>query len=263
MPDILDRILAVKREEVAAARRAVPLEAMRERAHAAAPARDFIGSIRARHAGGAPAVIAEIKRSSPSKGVFRSDFDPARFAADYERNGAACLSVLTDRQFFGGNLEDLASARAACTLPVLRKDFMIDAYQVLEARAAGADCILLISGAIDVAVMCELEGLAHFLGMAVLVESHNAAELSNALRLSTPLMGINNRDLKTFATDLSVTETLRPMIPEGRIVVAESGISEPAHIARLTNYGVSTYLVGGALMDSDSPGAALSKLLKG
>ena len=261
MSDILNRIIAVKREEVAAARREVPLEVMRERALCAGPVRDFVGAIRACHARGAPAVIAEIKRASPSKGVFRSDFDPARFAVDYERNGAACLSVLTDRQFFGGTLDDLGRARRACALPVLRKDFMIDTYQVFEARAAGADCILLIAGVMGLDEMRDLERAAHALGMAVLVESHNASEIANAVQLATPLVGINNRDLKSFVTDLAITESLVPMVPPGKIPVAESGISDSRDMARLSLFGVSTYLIGGALMDQPDPGLALKLLL--
>jgi indole-3-glycerol phosphate synthase len=259
--EILERILAAKREEVAASRKRTPIEALIERAAATTPTRDFVGAIRAKHAASNPAVIAEIKRASPSQGVFRADFDAARLARSYQANGAACLSVLTDAPFFSGSAADLEAARAACTLPVLRKDFMVDPYQVHEARVMGADCILLIAGAISLALMRELEDLAGLLEMAVLVESHNAAELDQALQLKTPLIGINNRDLRSFVTDLKTTEALREQIPSERIVVTESGIVSRADIARMQKIRVSTYLVGGVLMESPDPGTALAKLL--
>ena len=202
MAEILDKILAAKREEVALAKLRKPLEALHDQAADMPAPRDFIGAIRAKHRVGSPAVIAEIKRASPSQGVFRQDFDAAAFARSYAQHGAACLSVLTDGPFFGGSVDDLKAARAACALPVLRKDFLIDPYQIYEARVMGADCILLIAGAIPLTLMHELESLARSLGLAVLVESHNLLELNLALQLATPLVGINNRDLKTFATDL-------------------------------------------------------------
>ena len=260
MAEILDRILAAKRDEVSVARRREPLEALRERVAEMPAPRDFLGAIRAKHAAGMPAVIAEIKRASPSKGTFRHDFDPALFAKSYSEHGTACLSVLTDGPFFGGSAADLKAARSACDLPVLRKDFMIDPYQVYEACVMGADCILLIAGAIPLPLMRELEDLAFSLGLAVLVESHNAAELSDALQLKTPLIGINNRNLKTFMTDLAVTESLRSKVPDGRILVTESGISLRKDVVRMQNIGVSTYLVGGVLMESADPGKALEDL---
>lgn len=260
MAEILDRILAAKRDEVSAAKTGEPLEALRERAAGMPAPRDFLGAIRRKHASGMPAVIAEIKRASPSKGIFRQDFAPAFIAKSYSRHGAACLSVLTDGPFFGGSIADLKAARSACELPVLRKDFMIDPYQVYEARVIGADCILLIAGAIPLALMRELEELAFSLGMAVLAESHNATELSAALQLKTPLIGINNRNLKTFVTDLAVTEGLNSKVSDGRIVVTESGITSRNDVARMQKIGVSTYLVGGALMQSPDPGEALEEL---
>ena len=260
MAEILDRILAAKRDEVSVAREREPLEALRERVADMPAPRDFLGAIRAKHAAGMPAVIAEIKRASPSKGTFRHDFDPALFAKSYCEHGAACLSVLTDGPFFGGSAADLKAARSSCDLPVLRKDFMIDPYQVYEACVMGADCILLIAGAVPLPLMRELEDLAFSLGLAVLVESHNAAELSDALQLKTPLIGINNRNLKTFMTDLAVTESLRSKVPDGRILVTESGISFRKDVMRMQNVGVSTYLVGGVLMESPDPGKALKNL---
>ncbi len=260
MAEILERILAAKRDEVAAAKAREPLEALRERVAEMPAPRDFVGAIRRKHAAGVPAVIAEIKRASPSKGIFRHDFDPALFARRYSEHGAACLSVLTDGPFFGGSAADLKAARAACDLPVLRKDFMIDPYQVYEACMMGADCILLIAGAIPLPLMRELEDLAFSLGLAVLAESHNAAELCDALRLNTPLIGINNRDLKTFVTDLAVTESLRSKVSGDRILITESGISSRNDVARMQRAGVSTYLVGGVLMQSPDPGNALEDL---
>jgi indole-3-glycerol phosphate synthase len=260
MAEILDRILAAKRDEVSAAKTREPLEALRERIAEMPARRDFVGAIRSKHAAGMPAVIAEIKRASPSKGTFRQDFDPAFFAKSYSRHGAACLSVLTDKPFFGGSAGDLKLARSACDLPVLRKDFMIDPYQIFEACAMGADCVLLIAGAIPLQLMFELEDLAFSLGLAVLAESHNAAELRAALQLKTPLIGINNRDLNTFVTDLAVTEILKSKVPDGRIVVTESGISSRSDVLRMSSTGVSTYLVGGVLMESPDPGKALEDL---
>jgi indole-3-glycerol phosphate synthase len=330
MSDILDKILATKREEIAAGLAAVPLAEMRARAEAQPPARDFVGAIRAKIAVGGSAVIAEIKKASPSKGVIRPDFDPADIAASYERGGAACLSVLTDAQYFQGCPEFLQQARAACSLPVLRKDFIIDPYQVYEARAMGADCILLIVGAFrksprpagdplyqggkdvdvvastrpplrqgekdmdvavstcppldkggqgglpftgfDVATMRDLESLAHSLGMAVLVESHDAAELDAALQLATPLQGINNRNLRTFEVSLQTTLDLLPKITspspstgEGiqmRIAITESGIFTADDVALMRRHGVHTFLVGEAFMRAADPGAELARVFQ-
>lgn len=260
MSDILDRILATKHDEIAAARREVSLIDMRARAEAAPPPRDFVGALRARLAAARPAVIAEIKKASPSKGVIRPDFRPAEIAASYEAGGAACLSVLTDAQYFQGSAAYLQAARAACRLPVLRKDFIIDPYQVYEARAMGADCILLIVAALDPGAMQELEALAHELGMAVLVESHDAAELDAALQLQTPLMGINNRNLRTFEVSLDTTLSLLPKIGDERIVVTESGITAPADVATMRSHGVDAFLVGEAFMRAADPGAELARL---
>jgi len=260
MSDILRRILDSKRAEVAAAQRAVSRSEIEARARAAAPARDFLGAIRAKRAARQPAVIAEIKRASPSKGLLRADFDPGAIARAYEAAGAACLSVLTDAPYFQGAPEHLVAARAACALPALRKDFMIDAYQVFEARALGADCILLIVAALAPAEMAALEALAIEQGMAVLVEVHDAAELERALALKTPLLGINNRDLRSFETRLETTLDLLPRIPADRIVVTESGIGAPADVARMRANGVGAFLVGEAFMRAPDPGAALSSL---
>jgi indole-3-glycerol phosphate synthase len=264
MSDILEKILATKRREIAAARQAEPLEALREAAEWMPPARDFVGAIRARIHAGQSAVIAEIKKASPSKGVIRPDFQPAGIAAGYAAGGAACLSVLTDREYFQGAPEYLKAARDACGLPVLRKDFMIDPYQVYEARAMGADCILLIVAALSLAQMRELEALAHELGMAVLVESHDGAELETALQLTTPLMGINNRNLRTFETRLSTTLELLPRIRADvdRIPVTESGILAPADVALMRDNGVDTFLVGEAFMRAADPGAELARLFQ-
>ncbi|MBS3934875.1 MAG: indole-3-glycerol phosphate synthase TrpC [Sulfuritalea sp.] len=265
--DILNKVLAVKHEEVAAAQAAKPLAAIRAEAEAQPKARDFAGAIRMKvGAGGtAPgtAVIAEIKKASPSKGVIRPDFSPAavaNIAADYEKHGAACLSVLTDRQFFQGAPEYLQAGRAACTLPVLRKDFMIDPYQVYEARAMGADAILLIVAALADGAMAELEDLALSLNMSVLVESHNAGELDRALRLKTPLMGINNRNLRSFEVSLDTTLSQLDRIPSDRIVVTESGILAPADVALMKQHNVNAFLVGEAFMRAPSPGAELARL---
>ncbi|WP_091938071.1 indole-3-glycerol phosphate synthase TrpC [Propionivibrio dicarboxylicus] len=260
MPDILERILAVKREEVRQALVARPLAVIRAEANVQAPARDFVGALRAKTAAGLPAVIAEVKKASPSKGVIRADFRPAEIAADYAAHGAACLSVLTDRQFFQGAPEYLQAARAACALPVLRKDFLVDAYQVFEARAMGADAILLIAAALDLPTMQEFEAVASELGMAVLVEVHDADELELALQLRTPLIGINNRNLRTFEVSLQTTLGLQPRIPDGRIVVAESGVLAACDVELLRCHGVNAFLVGEAFMRAPNPGVALTQL---
>ncbi len=260
MSDILNRILAVKAGEIDEARRAKPLDTVVAEAREAAPPRDFVGALRAKIAAAAPAVIAEIKKASPSKGLLRPAFDPAAIARSYERSGAACLSVLTDAQFFQGGLADLQAARAACSLPVLRKDFMIDPYQVYEARAAGADCILLIAAALEVGVMRELETVAQALHMAVLVEVHNALELEHALELKTPLVGVNNRNLHTFETRLETTLDLLERIPAERIVVTESGILAREDVQRMRTHKVGCFLVGEAFMRAADPGAELERL---
>ena len=258
--DILERILARKREELEAARASVPFAEMQRRAAAAPPPRDFAGALRARIAAGRPAVIAEVKKASPSKGVLRADFDPAAIARSYEAGGAACLSVLTDRDFFQGAPEYLVQARAACSLPVLRKDFITEPYQVHEARALGADCILLIAAAVARQDMQGLEASARSLGMAVLVEVHDAAELESALALQTPLLGINNRNLRTFETRLETTLELLASVPAGKVVVTESGILAPADVARMRERSVNAFLVGEAFMRAPDPGAALRQL---
>ncbi|MCM8595398.1 indole-3-glycerol phosphate synthase TrpC [Accumulibacter sp.] len=260
MSDILQRILAVKRDEVAEAIAATPAAALRELAEAQPAARDFVGAIRQRIAAGRVAVIAEIKKASPSRGVLRADFDPPAIAGSYQRHGATCLSVLTDRQFFQGHPAYLEAARAACELPVLRKDFIVDAYQVYEARAIGADAILLIAAALDLPEMRDLEALAGELGMAVLVEVHDADELDRALQLRTPLVGINNRNLRSFSVDLQTTVELLPRIPSARTVVTESGILAPADVHRMRGNGVHAFLVGEAFMRAADPGAALAGL---
>jgi indole-3-glycerol phosphate synthase len=260
MSDILKKILAVKAQEVAAAQAVKPLAVMRAEAEQAAPARDFTGSIRAKIAAGQAAVIAEIKKASPSKGVLRADFRPAEIAASYARHGAACLSVLTDEQFFQGSAEYLQQARAACVLPVLRKDFMVDEYQIYQARAMGADAILLIASALDVAQMQAFEALAHRLGMAVLVEVHDGAELDAALQLTTPLIGVNNRNLRTFEVSLQNTLDLLSRIPAERIVVTESGILNAEDVKLMRGYQVNAFLVGEAFMRADDPGVELSRV---
>ena len=257
MGDVLERIVVAKRAELAQAKAARPRRQLEGEARAAAPARDFVGAMRARIASGRPAVIAEIKRASPSRGVLREDFDPGAIAQSYEAGGATCMSVLTDKQFFQGALEHLKEARAACNLPVLRKDFMLDPYQIFESRAAGADAILLIAASLDAATMRAFEALAHDLGMAVLVEAHDVAELEAALALRTPLIGINNRDLRTFETRLETTLGLLPRVPKDRIVVTESGILSPADVGRMRSAGVNAFLVGEAFMRSPDPGGAL------
>jgi indole-3-glycerol phosphate synthase len=235
---------------------------MQRRAAAAPPPRDFVGAMRARIAAGKPAVIAEVKKASPSKGLLRADFDPAAIARAYEEGGAACLSVLTDRDFFQGGSEDLARAREACALPVLRKDFVTEPYQVFESRAMGADCILLIAAALARQDMQGLEVSARSLGMAVLVEVHDAQELEAALTLQTPLLGINNRNLRTFETRLETTLGLLPRIPAGRIVVTESGIGGAADVRSMRGKGVNAFLVGETLMRAADPGQALADLIK-
>ena len=262
MSDILQKILATKREEIAAVLEQVSFVEMQALAWVQPPARDFVGAIRARIEAGKPAVIAEIKKASPSKGVLRADFRPAEIAASYEKGGAACLSVLTDVQYFQGSPEYLRAARAACTLPVLRKDFIIDPFQVYEARAMGADCILLIVAALNLDEMQALEALAHELGMAVLVESHDAEELDAALQLKTPLQGINNRNLRTFEVGLDTTLGLLPKIGPERIVVTESGILAPADVARMRAHDVHAFLVGEAFMRAADPGAELARLFQ-
>lgn len=260
MSDILNKIIATKREEVLAARDARPFTTVRTAAEAQAPARDFTGAIRAKIAAGQSAVISEIKKASPSKGVLREDFRPAEIAADYAAHGAACLSVLTDKQYFQGCPEYLQQARAACSLPVLRKDFMIDLYQIYEARAMGADAILLIVAALPLSVMQEMEAHAHQLGMAVLVECHDANELDVALHLNTPLIGINNRNLRTFEVSLDTTLSQLSRIPADRIVVTESGILGPSDVATMRSNHVNAFLVGEAFMRAPSPGAELARL---
>ncbi|GBG02522.1 indole-3-glycerol phosphate synthase [Azospira sp. I13] len=263
MSDILKKILATKQDEVAAAQASKSLAEIRAEAEARVkmdPARDFVGAIRAKLAAGHAAVIAEVKKASPSKGVIREDFDPAAIAADYAAHGAACLSVLTDRQYFQGAPEYLQAARAACALPALRKDFLVDPYQVYEARAMGADAILLIVSALSLAQMQEMEALAMELGMAVLVESHDGDELELALQLRTPLMGINNRNLRTFEVSLQTTLGLLPRIGAERLVVTESGILAPADVALMREHNVASFLVGEAFMRAPQPGAALAEL---
>jgi indole-3-glycerol phosphate synthase len=263
MSGILERILAVKAEEVAAARRAKPERELAAEARETPPPRDFAGALRAKIAEGRPAVIAEVKKASPSKGLLRSRFHPAAIASSYERHGAACLSVLTDTEFFQGRLEDLRAARAACGLPVLRKDFIVDAYQIHEARAAGADCILLIVAALDSARLHALEDVARELGLAVLVEAHDAAELDVALDLRTGLIGINNRNLRTFETRLETTLEMIGRIPADRLIVTESGISGPPDVERMRAAGVDCFLVGEAFMRATDPGSELERLFGG
>ncbi|MBP7525842.1 MAG: indole-3-glycerol phosphate synthase TrpC [Propionivibrio sp.] len=262
MSDILNKILAVKREEVAAALAVKPLAEVRAEAEVQSAPRDFVGAIRGKIAAGQSAVIAEIKKASPSKGVIRADFRSAEIAVDYEQHGAACLSVLTDRQFFQGATDYLQAARAACSVPVLRKDFLVDVYQVYEARAMGADAILLIAAALDLATMREFESVAQSLGLAVLVEVHNGEELDVALQLETPLIGINNRNLRTFEVSLQTTLDLLPSIPPGRIVVTESGILAAEDVELMRRHDVNTFLVGEAFMREPHPGQALAGLFR-
>ncbi|MFT4241340.1 MAG: indole-3-glycerol phosphate synthase TrpC [Acidovorax sp.] len=262
--DILNKIVAVKHEEVAAAQKRLPLAAMRADAESRVLTRDFEGALRAKVARGQAAVIAEIKKASPSKGVLRADFIPADIAQSYaEGDGkvsAACLSVLTDRQFFQGGVDYLKQARASCQLPVLRKDFMVDAYQIYEARAMGADAILLIAACLQDSQMADFEAIARSLDMAVLVEVHDGAELERALKLKTPLVGINNRNLRTFEVSLQTTLDLQKHVPADRLLVTESGILAPADVQRMREAGVHAFLVGEAFMRAPDPGQALASL---
>ena len=262
MSDILQRIVAVKHEEIAAGRARRSLASWREEAEAHRDLRGFEAALRAKVAAGQAAVIAEVKKASPSKGVLREHFVPADIAASYERGGAACLSVLTDERFFQGSAAYLQQARAACALPVLRKDFMVSDYQVFEARALGADCILLIAACLDDALMADLEACAHALGMAVLVEVHDGDELDRALKLKTPLLGINNRNLKTFEVTLDTTIGLLPRVPDDRLLITESGILSRADVERMRQADVHAFLVGEAFMRADDPGVALGQLFQ-
>ncbi|WP_213781710.1 indole-3-glycerol phosphate synthase TrpC [Caballeronia sp. dw_276] len=259
MSDILDRIIQVKRDEIRVAQESVSIEELRLQA-STKDSRDFVGALRAKHGEGKAAVIAEVKKASPSKGVLRENFVPADIAKSYERGGAACLSVLTDVQFFKGSVAYLEEARAACSLPVLRKDFIVDTYQILEARAMGADCILLIAAALQPEHMRDLEAYAHSLGLAVLVEVHDQDELVQALTLKTPLIGINNRNLRTFQTSIETTIGMLEMVPDERIVVTESGILSRTDVERLRAMDVQTFLVGEAFMRADDPGAELARM---
>lgn len=260
MSNILDQIIAVKHQEVAAAIRRKPLALMRADAESRVLTRDFVAAMRDKIASGQAAVIAEVKKASPSKGVLRADFIPADIAQSYAEHGAACLSVLTDQQFFQGCTDYLKQARASCGLPVLRKDFIVDAYQVYEARAMGADCILLIAACLDDAQMKSLEALAMSLDMAVLVEVHDRAELERALKLRTPLLGINNRNLKTFEVTLETTLEMLKDVPADRLLITESGVSTVADVRRLREAGVQAFLVGEAFIRADDPGLALAQL---
>ena len=263
MSDILDKIVEVKHDEIAAGRKARSLSSWREEAESrrdAGDLRDFVGALRRKAAAGQPAVIAEVKKASPSKGVLREQFVPAAIAESYAEHGAACLSVLTDQRFFQGSNAFLQQARAVCPLPVLRKDFMVDEFQVFEARAIGADCILLIVACLDDALMVDLEACASALGMAVLVEVHDGAELDRALRLKTPMVGINNRNLKTFEVTLDTTIGLLPRMPADRLLVTESGVLVRADVERLRDAGIHSFLVGEAFMRAPDPGRALAEL---
>ena len=263
MSDILNKIIAVKREEIAASIRQKPLAAMRFDAESRVLTRDFVGAIRAKIASGKAAVIAEIKKASPSKGVLRADFIPADIAQSYAEYGAAGLSVLTDKSFFQGSIDYLKQARASCSLPVLRKDFMVDNYQIYESRVMGADCILLIAACLDDSQMKDMEALAMSLDMAVLVEVHDALELDRALKLKTPLIGINNRNLKTFEVSLGTSIRLASSVPAGRIVVTESGISTIDDVKKLRAASINAFLVGEAFMRAEDPGVALGALFHG
>ncbi len=259
-PDILKKIIACKHEEIAGRRAAVPETELAARAREIDPPRGFVAGLQRRLAAGEAGVIAEIKKASPSRGVLREDFDPAAIAASYARHGAACLSVLTDHDFFHGSEVYLQQARAACALPVIRKDFIVDPYQVVEARAIGADCILLIAACLEDERMAELNALAQSLGMDVLVEVHDADELQRALILPGALLGINNRNLRTFEVSLDTTLELLAAIPGGRMVVTESGIHTPEDVARMRAHGVHAFLVGEALMRAPDPGRRLAGL---
>jgi len=260
MTDILNQIVAVKREEVASALNKKPLIQMREDAESRVLTRDFVGALRAKIAAGRPAVIAEIKKASPSKGVLCENFIAADIAQSYAEHGAACLSVLTDVQFFKGCVDYLKQARASCQLPVLRKDFIVDAYQVFESRVMGADAILLIAAILNDAQMKEFEAIARSLDMAVLVEVHDGAELQRALKLKTPLIGINNRNLKTFEVSLDTTLTLMQGVPADRLLVTESGITTREDVLRMGAAGINAFLVGEAFMRAPDPGVALAEL---
>ena len=260
MSDILNKIVAVKREEVTQGLQRKSLQAMRADAESRVLTRDFVGAMRAQIAAGRSAVIAEVKKASPSKGVLRAEFIPADIAQSYAEHGAACLSVLTDQQFFQGCNDFLKQARASCDLPVLRKDFMVDAYQIYESRVLGADCILLIAACLDDAQMADLESIAHSLDMAVLVEVHDRAELDRALKLKTPLVGINNRNLRTFEVSLETTLTMRNDVPADRLLVTESGIVSPDDVKRMREAQVHAFLVGEAFMRAADPGQALATL---
>ncbi len=260
MSDILDQITAVKHQEVAAARKRKSLEVVRADAHSRVLTRDFVGALRSKIAVGSPAVIAEIKKASPSKGVLREDFIPADIAQSYAEYGAACLSVLTDVQFFQGGVDFLKQARASCQLPVLRKDFMVDAYQIYESRAMGADAVLLIAACLDDAQLRDFEAIAAGLDMAVLVEVHDQAELERALKLKTPLVGINNRNLKTFEVSLDTTLSMRSLVPADRILITESGIHTRDDVLRMGAAGINAFLVGETFMRAKEPGEALAAL---
>jgi indole-3-glycerol phosphate synthase len=262
MATILQYILETKRKEVAAAKTRLAAPQIESRAQAASAPRDFVGALRTKILAGAPAVIAEIKKASPSKGVLRTDFDPPGIAKSYERAGAACISVLTDKEFFQGAPEHLIAARGATALPILRKDFIIEPYQVFESRVWGADCILLIAACLTKSEMIELEQCAKRFGMAVLVEVHDGDELESALALRTPLIGINNRNLRTFETKLETTLDLLPRVPPNRLVISESGILSSIDVHRLRSGGVHAFLVGEAFMRASDPGASLAELFQ-
>ncbi|MBW8028533.1 indole-3-glycerol phosphate synthase TrpC [Ferrovum myxofaciens] len=261
MSDILSAIMATKVQEVAAAQVRVPLSQLKEQVFDAPPLRDFTAALMDKVRVGQSAVIAEIKKASPSKGVLRADFDPSAIARTYAEHGAACLSVLTDRQYFQGCVEYLQAARAACSLPVLRKDFLYAPYQVYEARCMGADAILLIVAALDLARLHQLESLGHALGMAVLVEVHDERELALALQLDSPLIGVNNRNLRTFETRLETSLELRAQLPKDRLMISESGIASPADVATLRDAGILAFLVGETFMRAADPGAMLTRLM--
>jgi len=260
MSDILEKIVAVKHQEVAAALARKPLAAMRADAESRVLTRDFVGAMRAKIAAGLPAVIAEVKKASPSKGVLRADFIPADIAQSYAEHGAACLSVLTDQQFFQGSIDYLKQARASCDLPVLRKDFLVDPYQVYESRSMGADCILLIVSCLSDSQLKEFEDIARSLDMAVLVEVHDEKEMERALALKTALIGVNNRDLKTFKVNLETTLNLKSMVPAHKLLITESGIASVQDVKMLREQGVHAFLVGEAFMRAPEPGQALSEM---